>query len=310
MTTLQENALTILRVMHDLGAVGRNFKPVPEIYSLSQLDQAAFRQADRYLLDAGLINGSFHRRIGRRWVTEQGVGYLKEALAGRMPLSLAAERVLRYLVDGASDRTQPTRHAHLLYALSLEWPEYARACQQLLDLNLIEDRSGTTDQFQAILATEEGVQAVRWEFRNLLAPSAQLPAGADSEAERPLPEDRSTLPPTIPLDPDRVAGDIDPPGPTRVDLLLEVLIDRTGPHLSIEQKAAYLSAAAEFKRELSRPHPGAGRLHQLLTSLSFFGDLRGTLPHGAKSLDLAARVAPQIAELTQVALGRINSRTE
>ncbi len=300
MSTLQENALIVLRVMSDLGAVGKNFRSVPEIFPLAQLDNEDFLQADQYLLDSGYINGSFVGRIGRRWLTERGVEHLEKSLAGRMSLSLTAERILRQLVESGPNKRHSLRHSHILYSLNLEWDDYKRACQQLETHGLMENR--VSDPYKVIAATEEGIEAVLRDFRNLQAPSAQLQAGEPSTSPEAASEP-AAVETTVAVEPGP-AGEMPDPKDimSAVERLLEELISTAADPLTIEQKAVYLKYAAAFKAEMSQANPDPGRLHQLLNTLSFFGDLDGTMQTGRQTLELAARISPAVTELTRLVL--------
>lgn len=92
MSRIHENALIILRTLEEYGIVSSSRQAsVPELKTLVGLDDEEFMPAYDYLLQSGLIIGAGGDDVGKRWMTRQGIDYLRREMNGRLHLTL--ERV-------------------------------------------------------------------------------------------------------------------------------------------------------------------------------------------------------------------------
>ncbi len=179
--SIEENALTILRVMYELGVTLGNSKTGNELLELTHLDESAFDQADTFLLGEKYVEGS-NGLDGDRWLTSSGIQYLRLAMRERLPLSLDEERVLRFIVN-STPKSEAVERSKIEATLNLDSEKYEAACEKLVDFNLINywyiDKGGI---YGMIRATQLGRQAVHDNFRTLLTPS--IPATLYQESTR------------------------------------------------------------------------------------------------------------------------------
>lgn len=163
MSGIRENALTILRVMHEaeLGlSTGLSYR---EVLHLSRLSEQAFDKAVGYLLSSKYLDGTQGGMDGTCWLTVNGIDYVERELASRYPLSLDAERILRYAV-GQIGQQQLLANTIITNQLELDRERYAVAIHQLGNLSFVQDlyeRGG----YEVIKVTQEGKAAVQHSFR-------------------------------------------------------------------------------------------------------------------------------------------------
>ena len=87
MTSVYENAMTILSLMHDMGIVLGYGKPMNEIAKLTNLSRQDFDKAGTFLLQSNYIDGAGSDEKGRRWITPKGIEHINRST----PASLSNE---------------------------------------------------------------------------------------------------------------------------------------------------------------------------------------------------------------------------
>lgn len=108
MTDITDIALIYLRALKEKNAVPGHCVNLVDLISLTQLSLDELYKIDRYLLIENYINGE--GRVAPdavRYLTEKGFEFIKQSMARRLPLTLDAEKVLKYLVKeiGQSDQS-------------------------------------------------------------------------------------------------------------------------------------------------------------------------------------------------------------
>jgi glutamine amidotransferase PdxT len=80
----------------------------------------------------------------------------------------------------------------------------------------------------------------------------------------------------------------------KIDECLNKLIELVRGELTRKQEVQYLTAAEQFKEEITSGKPDSTKMQRLLRTLAFLGDIEGTIA-------LAARVWASLAPLVMIA---------
>lgn len=185
MAAVDENAFTILRVLREKGITLEKAITLGEIKALTGLADDEFDQAEGYLLQRKYITGAGGKDQSQRWITPQGIDYVRQEMSTRIPLSEVAERVLKYV-----ERTEPppsrlrtlggddlhsVNPEDISDALGLSPDDLDRALQELEDERL----ACSAVKNQSILSgwgirtATDGRQAIRRGFKLNQAPVIQ-----------------------------------------------------------------------------------------------------------------------------------------
>ena len=294
MPSLDENALTILRVMRDNRSVGT----VAEIAILTGLSEEDFDEADTYLLKAKYLKGTMGGWEGARWLEPLGVNHLRTELFARLPLSLDAEWILRYIVEHARPNKPHSQRPQIMAELNLDDEQYRLACRKLLSANLIKDivQQGFCE---VVAATPEGERAVDSEFRKADALSIQNNTGMVVHGD----VTGGNILAVASAVSSNVEQAIKQNDPNAVQQALaetiDALVKNVSNALTLEQQALYTQKAVELKEEAAKNEPDPNVLQKLLSFLSFGDTLGGTLQLGVQSFALAAAAAPYVPALYQ-----------
>jgi DNA-binding MarR family transcriptional regulator len=300
MATVDENAFTILRLMHEKGiTIGKGIT-CSELEALTGLDDDEFDQAETYLLHQKFLAGSGGGDRGKRYITPQGIDFVRWKMEARLPLSLEAERVLKYvekvepppIFDSLEREDRHKVHPHdIQAALHLTSEDLAKALRELEDEGLARGAEGASiTSGWGIRATPEGRQAIRRNFRILQTPTPQIgaifqgPVNATNIANIAS-AINSQIDQTISInDPEAIRQ--------AISETLDSVVASVGDLLDLKQKAAYIETAAKLQQELEKPEPSPTVIQRLMTIISFGDTLDGTLELGQKALTAAVKAAP------------------
>jgi hypothetical protein len=243
-------------------------------------------------LEAHFIEGT----TGERWLTSYGVQYVTEVLKQRTPISLNAEKVLRFLIEEFKDNQFLTQ-GEIINGVNISLQEYRQAYQQLVDFDFV--KTFGSGESPALTPTKHGRQAVHLNFQRTTA-SPNIQAGAiftgpvtGSNIQAIASAINSEIQQNVSsLSSEEIQE--------KVQQTLKELLGQIEEHLSLQQKAAYAQLAAEFQKETTQPKPDEGKLHKLLAGLGLLSDLSGTIDLGQKTFQLIAIASPYIMILDQI----------
>jgi hypothetical protein len=108
MTDITNNAIIYLRALKEKNAVPGYCVHLFDLISLTQLSLDELSKIDGYLMQEYYVNGKGGAGPEAvRCLTEKGIEFIEHAVMRRLPLTLDAERVLKYLVEeiGLSDQS-------------------------------------------------------------------------------------------------------------------------------------------------------------------------------------------------------------
>lgn len=305
MTTLDDDALTLLRILKELGA-DKEGQPIAKVTGMSRLSDNELLQAQQFLTARELIHGALGEGT-LYWITPQGLAFLKSEMSNRLPLSPNAESILRYLITSSKYAGEGKSKAEVLSSLGMDEALYIRECQILDDHNLIEAPYATGELYGHIRETREGRKAVARNFARENGSSTHIQAGAiihgsvtGGNIQAIASAMRSEISQSITTtDPDGIRN--------QISELLGTLVRTAVADLSIEKQAQYAGLAAEFKAEIAKADPNPTIIQKMLGLLGFFGDLDGAIELGSKGLELGAKVAPFVFMLQQAVLSLLNT---
>jgi hypothetical protein len=162
MTDITSKAVIYLRALKEKNAIPGYCVHLFDLISLTQLSLDELSKIDGYLMQEYYINGKGGAGTDAvRCLTEKGIEFIEQAMMQRLPLTLDAERVLKYLVlvkeIGLSD--QSPDFLGVAYSLGMGINRLKDACVCLEDTNNLIKWS--VDQIEL---TEAGKQAVLNKF--------------------------------------------------------------------------------------------------------------------------------------------------
>jgi hypothetical protein len=292
MSNLQENAILLLRYMLEESLIPPKGISPEELQAAVGMNHEDFDNADNLILQGHFVEGT----AGDRWLTSYGVQYVTEEIRRRIPTSLDAERILKFLIQEIGDNEFLTQD-EILKGVNISPEKYRQACQQLADFDLVTRIPGS-EEVPALNPTKQGRQTIYSNFqKSAIAPSIQagaiftgpvtggnilaIASAMDSEIQQNVSS----------LSSEELHKEI--------EQILEKLLGQVSEHLSIEQKAAYTQLAADFQRETGQSKPDSGKLRKLLAALGFFSDLGGAIDLGHKAIQLVVIASPYILLLGQ-----------
>jgi len=288
MATIDENALLILRIMAEQGISRVKTLELQELVGLNDVE---FDPAESYLLQRGLLQGSGGGKSGERSVTPAGIDYVRNEMAHRIPLSIVAEHVLRYMVELETENPNirnGIRQQDIKERFGLTENELRNALQKLEDLRLIKSAIKNTgiDSGWGVESTPSGRIAVRQDFKTMSVPTSQVqnifnaPVTATNLVVNAI---NSSI--------EQTAND-----PTAIlELIqgtLEELVRQTSKFLDLSQQTLYTHHANELREELEKPQPDRTRIQRLISILSFGDQLNGTLDLGDRAFAAAVVASP------------------
>jgi hypothetical protein len=171
MTSMRENALSVLRVMVQELKLGI-MQPInhQQILDILGLDLESFNQARQYLSQQGYIrespSGAYDISIR---LTANGLDFLEEKMAARLPLSLRDERLLYYCVEHLRHANDWFSRDQLIRELGLTVEQVFTGMERLELHDLV--RSEGTGLWSV---TKEGREAVRTNFQRIAPTSTQF----------------------------------------------------------------------------------------------------------------------------------------
>lgn len=297
MSSIRENTLIILRVLDSLGATFGNGVSGYEIKPKTGLSDEEYDQADKYLLNAGYIEGKMGGLEADRWLTHSGVEYLAQEMQGRMLVNLHAERLARYMFNQGPAIDVFFRDK-LQQHLGLGDEEYEEAAQELCDTGLAEWKLATGVRFGDLRLTAEGRNAVRRNFRHTVPTQVQK-VGAIIHG--PVIESNiQAVAEAYRSDVQQIVSDADPAALREAIVgVVDELVKSVRAELSNAQLEVYERAAREVQEEVESDRPSPSRLQRLMGMLGFAGDLNGTLELGAKAIQLGVKAGPYLLAIQQ-----------
>lgn len=148
--------------MEEMGVTSaESAQRVVDILQESNLTEDEYREARIYLRGVGCIE-TLGPDDPITWLTPKGIIYLQTEMAKRYPISLDAERMLRYAVEAAPDMGLGIPGAEIMDALKMDDVKFHKAFNQLEIFGLAIWNASYVDP------TQEGRQAV---LRNFVDPS-------------------------------------------------------------------------------------------------------------------------------------------
>ncbi len=169
MRSIPENALILLRVMvYELNLPIDEPVTQDELRRASDLDDEALEAAISHLTQRGFAT-SYIGAAPVIALTHRGLEFVEAAMSTRLPLSLDAERILRYCVQLTHQAGDDFENRRLMQALKLNREQFEHGVLLLSSFGLVKE-AGDTILF--ISATPQGVQAVRNNFKKQEVPLA------------------------------------------------------------------------------------------------------------------------------------------
>lgn len=298
MTTFDEAAITVLRYMLENGHINEHTITYAELQEYSGIEPDEFAKADSYLLQSKCIEGTGGGEQGLRNLTAYGVHYIRQELSKREPISLDAERVLRYLVSNVKDNEFLTIH-EILEHVNISQDRYRQVCQQLEDFDFAKTHGSA--QFPGLIPQKAGRQAVHRKFM-LLQSSPSIQAGAIFNG----PVTGGNIQAFANVQYSEIQQNVSALSPAElhkeIEQILEKLLEQVTEHLTLQQKATYTQLIAEFQKETAQTQPDPGKLHKLLAGLGFLSDIGGAIDFSQKTFGLVVKASPYIMLLGQMAM--------
>lgn len=168
MDDIYANSITILRILYESGCVRSKSMTLTQLGDMAFLNFEQVQEAISLLSQSEYIGGGGWSPEGFRWITLNGIEYLKHVLENRYPLSLTAEKILEYLVTKVTREMEWGVSIEIMKELDITLDQYNSACQVLLDFELITGIETYNDEtlIDQITATPEGRRAYRRNFRD------------------------------------------------------------------------------------------------------------------------------------------------
>jgi DNA replication protein DnaD len=293
MNNLHDHVIMLLRYMLEKGIIATRGISPRKLRDEIGISDNDFDIADKYILQDHLVEGGGGGLDGIRWITSKGVQYITEELRHRIPISLDAERLLRFLIQEIKDNEFLTQD-EILKGVNISSEQFNQAFQQLVDYDFV-DLVGN----DAMIPTKLGRVVVHRNFHETASvPNIQAGAifngpvtGANIQAIASA-MDSEIQQNVSSLSPEELHKEI--------QQTLEKLLEQVTEHLSNQQKAAYTQLAADFQKETTKPNPDPGKLHKLLASLGLLSDLGGAIDFSQKTFKLFVNAGPYIMLLSQM----------
>ena len=131
-----------------------------DLISLTQLSLDELCKIDRYLMIENCVNGKGQSGPdAERYLTEKGIAFIEQSMIRRLPLTLDAERVLKYLVREIGQSDKSLDFSEVAYYLGMGIIRLKDACVCLENANYLIKWS-----FDQIELSKAGQQAVSSNF--------------------------------------------------------------------------------------------------------------------------------------------------
>jgi len=303
MPDLVDNAFLVLGILYDNGSssVASSMK-IAEIERLSYLSTEKFNQAEDYLIDAGYVEHTLGGSEGSRWLSAAGINWFKSERSKRIPLSIDAMRIARYLFEKTSDPAKSfIAFKEIMESLQLEDLTFRKACQELTDRGLLEDIH-VSDQipFRAVALTSLGRNACRDGFR-ITSPMISYQQNIGAIFQGPVSSTNvQAIASVIHANIQQAVSEGNESNLRNEILrLIEHLVEQAKQELNVDQLTDYSKAAKELKEEVNKTTPNPTIIQRLLGILEFAGNLDGAIELGQKGLELALKYAPLLFTLKQ-----------
>lgn len=295
MSNLHEDALFILRFMLEEGMVAPKGVSPAKLQNLVGLRRDEFNSAERFLLQGKFVSGGGGGDNGVRWLTPIGIAYVSEKTKDRLPLSLHAEAMFKYVANSIGDNEFVTQN-EIIEKMGLSLEKYKDASQQLVDFNLVED---VFSDLGALRPTKLGRQSLLRGFKEQQSPTT-IQAGAIFNG----PVTGGNIQAVASAMGSEIKQNISALSQEElhkeIEQTLEKLLEQVTASLSLQQKAVYTRLAAEFQEEISKPQPDTGKLHKLLAGLGFLSDIGGAIDFSQKTFEIVVKASPYIMLLGQM----------
>jgi hypothetical protein len=295
MQNVREDGILLLRILSEYGAVGIKSLDNSELYIKSNLSREDFSTARFFILNSKFVNGAGGEEGGYISLTTLGVEYLNEELKKRVPLTLSAEIILKFLVNNIKDE-QPTAKylkPEVLSSAQVNETEYFDACRRLERLGYIEEWVSTGEIFGSVFATDEGAKVVYKNFFEDQRPFVNIQSGPTFQG----PISAQNFQAFTNVINSEIEQTINRNDPDALEKIFSNLLDTILPKLTtLEEKSGYIETATELSNELKKDDPEIELLQKWITRLSFFDKIITT---GKNTFEIAKSAMPYIMLIIQ-----------
>lgn len=302
MSDIFEDALTILRILYEAGAYGSNELLQSDVLSDCRLPQEDFSKAIRYLYDKsyiyaiGNVDGG-----GRIKIIPKGVDFIQLVMDKRLPLTLNAEKIIKYLVETVTIEEPFLIMWEIKKGVGIGSVAYENACQLLLDFDLID--IGVPDEgqypFDCIFLTQKGRQAYHRRFKDIESDQLKIHTGPTFHAPV-ITQNLQAITNAInsTLDQSISISESDPELLKRqISEILSILVEQVGSELNLQQREQYTHAATEIEKELAKGDPETKSIQKWLAILSF---LDTSLSVGERLYNLSIKALPYVLAIERL----------
>ena len=299
MPSFEDNAFTLLRLMYENGII--EAKPIiySELSQLTELEEDEFNVAFTHLFSEKSVSGGGMGPTRSVWITPLGIERIKQFMNSRIPISLEAEKVLRYIMENGPpadyDGVDGTTIQEAERELGLSHDQCVKAFQQLEDYEFIACQVHGESPLGpwGAVSTPKARNAARRNFQTD-TPHPQTQIGAIYQG----PVNATNIANAINSQIEQTVNQNDTDAIQRaITEILDNLVRVLANELDAAQMTAYEQAVDKLKQELVRPEPDRSRIQKLITILTFGDTLNGTLDLGAKAFTVSALVAPHLPML-------------
>jgi hypothetical protein len=298
MNTIHDAAILILRYMLEKGIIAEHSVSYGELLKLTGLEPDEFDKGDSFLFQAKLVEGTGGGVNGSRWLTAYGVQYIDQEMKRRTPISLDAERVLRFLIQEMKDEDFPSMQK-VIEGVNISRAQYWQVCYELADFDFVKI---TGDEYDPEpIPTKKGRLAVRRNFQESLS-GASIQAGAIFNGPVTGANIQAIANAIGSGIQQNVSALTQEELHKEVEQVLEELVSQVSDLLTLQQKAEYTKLAVKLQEEIEKPKPEPDALHKMLAGLGFLSDLSGTIDFGQKTFELIVKAGPFISLLGHLLL--------
>lgn len=303
MPDVTENAMLILGILYEKGTISvATSMTAGEVERLTNLSTEDFNVAEDFLISTEYIEYTLGGSTRSQWLTTEGINWYKSEKEKRIPLSIDALRIARYIYGKTSDASKSfVASKDILDALQFEDAAYRKACQELADRGLLVDKR-VSDQisYRAVALTSTGRNAYRDGFK-IASPAYSFQQSVGAIFQGPV-SDSNIQAIAVAVNSNiqqAVSGGSVQDLRGEISNLIEQLVDQVKHELNLDQLLAYTKKAKELKNEVMNPNPDPTVIQSILATLEFLGNVDGTIELGKKGLELAVKYAPLVLTLKQ-----------
>jgi hypothetical protein len=287
MSSVDENALMILRFLKENNHVLSSEIKVSILLERMRLCEKDFDTAITYLSQSGHIDSYGAARKGALWMTVQGINHLNNVMESRSPLSLGAERVLRYVASkeppgGYTHSHVGVKKDDIVAAFQLEQDALCRIFQELEDeafikpVQALDDRHEYVKMWWSVKISENGRRALRRNLKIQQSPVSHIETHfhGDVNSSNIALGVQNYIQQNISTDPEEIRQ--------QINETLNQLVNTVSSLLELEQKQDLLTHIKEIQEEIRKPQPDKGKIHRLMGIISFGGNVEGGLSLGER----------------------------